>query len=169
MQADQPITLRPATAADTETLVDLKWVMNREEHASVAGSVVAPMLDLSRAAAARAVTARLQALARDGGAWWVAEQDGAVLGCAFWTPTTMNPVFHEASARVGLIGGVVVAEGARGRGIAKRLLAKVEAEIVAAGMRHAFLEVVSANTPALSLYTSLGYEDFETTMLKKLD
>jgi ribosomal protein S18 acetylase RimI-like enzyme len=164
-----PILLRPATDADTEALIDLKWEMNRVELASLpAGSRIAPMLDPSREGAARAVTARQAALARDGGAWWVATRDGAVIGSAFWTPTTMNPAFRETHARVALIGGVVVAEAARGQGIAKQLLARLETEIVAAGLTHAFLEVVASNTPALHLYRAIGYEDFEITMLKAL-
>lgn len=163
------VLLRLATDADTPALIDLKWAMNLAEHATFpAGSRVAPMLDLDRAAAARAVNERRAQMAEDGGGCWVAECDGAVVGSAYWTPMTLQPAFRRDAARVGLIGGVVVAEAFRGRGLGKLLMARVEREIAAAGLQYAFLEVVASNAPALALYGALGFEGFETAMLKPL-
>ncbi|MBI1362291.1 MAG: hypothetical protein GC155_18605 [Alphaproteobacteria bacterium] len=48
--------LRRASRADDPSLINLKWEMNRFEHASLPdGSVVAPMKDLSRDAAEKGV------------------------------------------------------------------------------------------------------------------
>lgn len=163
------ILLRLATDADRDALIDLKWAMNLAELATFpADSRIAPMLDPGRDAAARAVSERLAQMAQDGGAWWVATCDGAVIGSAYWTPMTLQPAFRRDVAHVGLIGGVVVAEAFRGRGVGKLLMARVEHEIAAAGLTHAFLEVVSSNTTALTLYRTRGFQDFEIAMLKPL-
>jgi len=80
---------------------------------------------------------------------------------------TVQPAFRRDIARVGLIGGVVVAEAFRRHGVGKLLMARMEREIAAA-LTHAFLEVVSSNAPALQLYRTRGFEDFEIAMLKHL-
>ena len=55
---------------------------------------------------------------------------------------------------------VVVLRGHRGRGIARALFARVEAEARALGACKVTLEVLSGNAPARALYASLGYGDF---------
>jgi ribosomal protein S18 acetylase RimI-like enzyme len=47
-------------------------------------------------------------------------------------------------------------------------MTELEALIRAAGIKHVRLTVVPGNGPAESLYHSLGFEDFETTMIKTL-
>lgn len=52
---------------------------------------------------------------------------------------------------------VAVAPEARRRGVARAILARVEAQGFAQGARVAMLEVRRGNAPAIALYLSLGY------------
>jgi DNA-binding MarR family transcriptional regulator/GNAT superfamily N-acetyltransferase len=52
-----------------------------------------------------------------------------------------------------------VAEAARGLGIARRLLAKLEADAVTSGATHARLETNGALVEAINMYRSTGYEE----------
>lgn len=57
----------------------------------------------------------------------------------------------------GEITNVAVAEGARRRGVARRLLETLTARLLERGIRQIFLEVRVSNTPAIRLYESLGF------------
>lgn len=52
---------------------------------------------------------------------------------------------------------LAVDPGQRRQGIARRLMARLEAEAVAWGARVMFLEVAATNLPAGALYSALGY------------
>jgi ribosomal protein S18 acetylase RimI-like enzyme len=52
-----------------------------------------------------------------------------------------------------------VAEAARGLGIARRLLAQLEADAVTSGAKHARLETNQTLTEAIAMYRSAGYEE----------
>jgi ribosomal-protein-alanine N-acetyltransferase len=54
---------------------------------------------------------------------------------------------------------VAVAPEARRRGVARALLAEVEARAAAEGAARATLEVRRSNAPAIELYRSLGYRE----------
>jgi ribosomal protein S18 acetylase RimI-like enzyme len=56
---------------------------------------------------------------------------------------------------------VVVAENFRGRGIAKRLLAEMEAIALRTGCCKLTLEVLEGNVAAQNLYRSLGFESYQ--------
>lgn len=72
-----------------------------------------------------------------------------------------EPVAAGKSAREGEIVGlfdVVTAEGARGRGIATALVARLLARAWDRGARYAYLQVESGNAPALAAYRKFGFE-----------
>ena len=54
---------------------------------------------------------------------------------------------------------IAVAEGARGRGIGRALLAELLAEAGRRGVRELFLEVRADNEVARGLYASVGFEE----------
>ncbi|MDX2275655.1 MAG: hypothetical protein NW206_09425, partial [Hyphomonadaceae bacterium] len=115
MTVNDALIIRHAVDADLEALVDLKWEMNTAEHAALPpGSFIAPMLDLSREAAARAIDAHWRSQSDQRGAWFVGERAGAVIASTRWTELALGPSFKPA--RVGLLATVVVAASARGRG-----------------------------------------------------
>lgn len=80
---------------------------------------------------------------------WVWKQDGVVVACGQF-------------ALDGELAGpfdVVTAAGHRGRGIARRLCAHLLAQAARRGAASAYLQVEADNTPARSLYRSLGFVD----------
>jgi len=129
---------------------------------------------------AEAVVALLDAYARDpmGGATpLTAEVRAALVPGLAATPGAFSLIARMDDEPIGLansftgfstfaarplvnIHDVVVLPGHRGRGIARALFARVEAEARALGACKVTLEVLSGNAPARALYASLGYGDF---------
>lgn len=82
------------------------------------------------------------------GGFWVARTAGAALGCvalASWTAT------------VGELKRMYVRPAARGRGLARALLAHCEQEARALGYAELWLETGWAQPEAVALYESAGY------------
>jgi ribosomal protein S18 acetylase RimI-like enzyme len=64
---------------------------------------------------------------------------------------------------------VAVAPFARGRGLARVLLAEAEADLRSQGARRAYVEVSDANTAGLALCTSSGFEpEGDIALVKEL-
>jgi ribosomal protein S18 acetylase RimI-like enzyme len=84
-----------------------------------------------------------------GGTFLIARDGETVLGCV-----SLKPV----DATLGEVKRLWVAPAARGRGLARRLMAEVEAFARAAGMTDLRLDTNCALTEALALYRSLGWE-----------
>ena len=84
----------------------------------------------------------------------VAEEGGAVIGCANWS---LMRVLHRPGP-VGRVSMLVVSEAARGRGVGKALVAAVEAKC--AGLGCVLVEVTSnvRRDRAHRFYEGLGYE-----------
>lgn len=84
----------------------------------------------------------------------VAEEGGAVIGCASWS---LMRVLHRPGP-VGRVSMLVVSEAARGRGAGKALMAAVEAKC--AGLGCVLVEVTSnvRRDKAHRFYEGLGYE-----------
>ena len=82
-----------------------------------------------------------------GGRFLVAELDGDPVGCAGWrrhgNDAELKRMFTLASAR--------------GRGVARRMLAAVEDSARAAGCRRLILETGDRQPEAIALYESAGY------------
>ena len=82
------------------------------------------------------------------GAFLVAYLDGEPVGC--------GAVKRHADG-VAEVKRVWVAPAARGRGVARALMARLEAEAAALGYRSALLETGLRQPEAVALYTALGY------------
>ncbi|WP_329623909.1 GNAT family N-acetyltransferase [Streptomyces sp. NBC_01255] len=83
----------------------------------------------------------------------VAEVAGEVVGYLRLVP----PTSLAATAHVRQIQGLVVAESARGRGVARALLRAAAERARAEGARRITLRVLGHNTPARALYASEGF------------
>jgi ribosomal protein S18 acetylase RimI-like enzyme len=163
------VTFRAASLADNEALIDLKWSINKAEHAAYPANTAIPdILDLSREAAVAGVQAYWEHIKSGEGAFLVGEIDGEIVCCGCWYEEMALESTLERYRRQANIGGIVVAHSARGKGLGRAIMVALEGQIKAAGIRHARLAVVPGNTPAESLYHSLGFEDFETVMIKAL-
>jgi GNAT superfamily N-acetyltransferase len=95
-----------------------------------------------------------------GSAWLVVYEDGEPVACA-----GLRPLDGDA----GEIKRMFVAERARGRGLARRLLAELEAIARAAGQRRIRLLTTSVLTEARALYAAQGYEVVESFAMKDPD
>jgi ribosomal protein S18 acetylase RimI-like enzyme len=69
-------------------------------------------------------------------------------------------VFHRGGSDIARLYSIAVAERARGRGVAKALLAAVEAGARQQHRRRLRLEVRKDNTAAIALYERLGFHRF---------
>jgi GNAT superfamily N-acetyltransferase len=82
-----------------------------------------------------------------GGRFLVAELDGALVGCAGWrrhgNDAELKRMFTLAAAR--------------GRGVARRMLAAIEESARAAGCARLILETGDRQPEAIALYESAGY------------
>ncbi|MGW2654631.1 GNAT family N-acetyltransferase [Streptomyces sp. NPDC001478] len=89
--------------------------------------------------------------------------EGEKAGSLWVAPFEMHP-----GRRVGYVFDVEVAEGYRGRGYGRALMHQAERLARADGEEWIGLHVVTSNTPALRLYTSLGYEPTQYHYAKPL-
>ncbi|THA66609.1 GNAT family N-acetyltransferase [Streptomyces sp. A0958] len=89
--------------------------------------------------------------------------EGEAVGHVWVAPFEMHP-----GLRVGYVFDVEVHERFRGYGYGRALMLRAERIALAAGERKLGLHVVTANTPALRLYESLGYEPTQYNLAKPL-
>ena len=117
-------------------------------------ALIAPLLSqLGYPVEPAAVAARFAGLTNVGDAALLAIRGGDALGCATLHAT---PVLHRP-ASVGRITSLVVAEGARGQGIGRALMAEAERVLTERGC--GLIEVTSnrTRTEAHAFYEKLGY------------
>jgi ribosomal protein S18 acetylase RimI-like enzyme/predicted double-glycine peptidase len=90
----------------------------------------------------------------DNGILLLAEQDGQLLGYAL-------ALLHRGT-RLARLYSLAVSPEARGRGVARRLMKKLEKRAARQGKLFLRLEVAQDNHPAIKLYESLGFVTFGT-------
>jgi GNAT superfamily N-acetyltransferase len=81
------------------------------------------------------------------GAFFVADDGERLIGCAAWRR-------HDDDAE---LKRMFTTKAARGRGLARRLLAVIEESARAAGLKRVILETGSKQPEAIALYESAGY------------
>ena len=140
----QPVSVRPATAADAARIASL-------------------FTDEGYPAAASAIDARLTRFEAAGGQVLVAEDAAELLG---FVAVHVMPRF-EHDDTIARVLALVVDAGARGRGVGHALMA--EADGVARAASAAFIEVTAAHhrPEARQLFESLGYDATVTAYLRK--
>jgi N-acetylglutamate synthase-like GNAT family acetyltransferase len=129
-------------------------------------AALVPLLDeLGYPSEEAAVARRLATLvADDASDVWVAERDGAIVGLV---GTYINALITR-DARLCRITAMVVAEGARGAGVGRALLDRIEAHARERGCDR--LEVTSAErrADAHEFYEALGFEGTSRRFVKQL-
>jgi GNAT superfamily N-acetyltransferase len=88
------------------------------------------------------------------GLFLVGYVDGVPVCCGGWRGRTEDGQFAEGDAE---LKRMYVAEGFRGRGLARELLAELERTARAAGRRRLVLETGTRQPEAIALYESSGY------------
>jgi RimJ/RimL family protein N-acetyltransferase len=132
-------TVRPAEAADVDTIVSDTWAVAEE------GRWIGTEVPFDRAERRRMTLAALADPAREGR--FVAEADGRIVG---------HIGLHLAGYGVVSLGMLVV-EGYRGKGVGAALMARGVEWASAAGAHKVSLEVWPDNEAALALYQQ-GFE-----------
>jgi len=94
-----------------------------------------------------------------------AEVDGVAVGIAWWGPHPRRP--QDATAA--WVYDIELDEKHRGRGLGRELLAAMEEQARAAGVRELSLNVFGDNATARRLYGTAGYREVTLTMTKSLD
>lgn len=102
-------------------------------------------------------------LATEGAHLHLLLHDGEAVGYVWVARFEMHP-----GLLVGYVFDVEVHEGFRGRGHGRALMLQAERIALAAGDERLGLHVVTANTPAVRLYESLGYEPTRYNLTKQL-
>lgn len=97
----------------------------------------------------------------------VATLDGEA--CGYLLARLERPFILESPvALVGHVSQVWVAPQARGRGVARALVAAIEERLRARGLRWVQLSYLPANRPAAASWTALGFEPFRVHGRKRL-
>ncbi len=130
-----PIAIRAVTAADTDAVVDL-WRLVFPEYRDPAR----PQRD-PRASVARK-------LAFGDGLFWLAEQDGRIVGTAM----------AGYDGHRGWLYSLGVHPDVRRTGVGRALLERAERALVALGCPKVNLQVLSANAEAQRFWRAAGYE-----------
>ncbi|PZV08277.1 MAG: GNAT family N-acetyltransferase [Leptolyngbya sp.] len=86
-----------------------------------------------------------------GGEFWVIEQQGKVIGTAAYYPIQRGT--HAVEIRK-----MYLLQTARGQGLGRLLLHRLEAAIAIRGYKQIWIETASALQEAVKLYESSGYE-----------
>jgi GNAT superfamily N-acetyltransferase len=165
----EAIQFRVATRQDTLALIDLKWAINLAEHAVYPkNSGIPEILDLSRDAAKSGMEEYWSVIETNGGAFLVGLREGEIVcaGCWYGEAAAVStlPQFQRQAG----IGCIIVLPIARGMGLGREIMIRLEAMIRAEGITHVRLTVVPGNLPAETLYSQLGYKPFETVMIKAI-
>lgn len=138
------IEVRIATERDMDALLHIRLCMLRELHGLREDDAFdSAFLEATRAALrpGASVTA-------------VAEEDGAIIGCATLCPLRLLPTWQHRSGRRGHIMNVYTSPAHRRRGAARRMLALLIAVAGEQGMTELSLDATEEGRP---LYLSLGF------------
>jgi GNAT superfamily N-acetyltransferase len=113
--------------------------------------------------------AAIEEMLQDGaGAWFIAEQEGSVIG---FVTVQLRPLAQEpylVAERRALVQNLGMLSAWRGQGIGRTLMEAAEAWARQHGATRLVLNVWEFNAPALRFYESLGYSAFSHNMWKAL-
>lgn len=149
------IEVRIATEQDADALLHIRLCMLRELH----GLGEDDAFDSAFLEATRA------ALQPDASVTAVAEEDGAIIGCATLCPLQLLPTWQHRTGRRGHIMNVYTIPAHRRRGAARRMLALLIAGAGEQGMTELSLDATEEGRP---LYLSLGFEENREGMVLEL-
>jgi GNAT superfamily N-acetyltransferase len=90
-----------------------------------------------------------------------------MISASVHTPSVLEEIEMDSIKR-GVITELFVEADYRGKGIAARLIAGAERWLKSRGCRLSVLSVLSGNGRARSLYSRLGYSEYELVMMKSI-
>lgn len=104
----------------------------------------------------------------DGGEIFVAENNNNIIGFVSLGIDDKNDELIVNKIPTVYISDIVVLKEYRGKGIGKELMKKAEDFTKEKGLKYLKLIAFAENSNAIGLYKSLGFEDYETTMIKEI-
>jgi ribosomal protein S18 acetylase RimI-like enzyme len=157
------IEIRRAAERDRPSVLRLAMLLQEAEHA----------MHPSRRSGASLAPVAVEELGRrtqgDAGAILLAEQDGAPIGyVAFYADRLESLELRPEAHRFLYVSDLCVEPGARGRGIAGRLLAEAEAACRRLGLPRLTIGVLAANEAARAAYRRAGYGPYELWLEKSI-
>ncbi|MFT6451613.1 MAG: phosphinothricin acetyltransferase [Halocynthiibacter sp.] len=135
--------LRPATTQDIPALIAIM--------APVIATSAASFSDVERSAEDWATM--IEHRRRDGREFFVAEQDGAVVGYATYDQFRNNSGYRHTMEH-----SVYISEDAQGTGLGRALMKAVEDHARAAGHHSMFGGIDAENAASIAFHVALGYE-----------
>jgi len=158
------VTVREALPADRPALVGFMAALQEHERALEPNRVPGPGMADRHLAALESWAAE-----HPGGSVLVAELDGRLAGfIVTGVDEELGDYVLPHNRLVGRLSDLWVEPGARGKGVARALIAAAEERLRAAGIRRAEVTAVQGNGEAQRLYAALGYGPYEVTLAKGL-
>lgn len=157
------LAIREAGAGDWGRVADLIWALNLYEQ-PISGD-----RRTDRGAAVRYLAGMRRRVRRTRGQVLLAGAPGEALGLIAWGEE-LDPVFVAPPfRRRAQVFDLVVAEGARRRGIGSALLRAVETEAEARGLRRLAIGVLAGNDAAETAYRRFGFRPYALELIKPLN
>lgn len=157
-----PVAIRRATDADHPALRRAIRALNAYE------DPISHDRDMSEAAADACLAQLLRRIA-DGGAAFVAEAQGDVIGHLFCVIEDAPPYVRAEVRRLAVIADAFVVEAWRGRGVFRALLAEADAHARAAGCRRVLIGALSGNGRTERIYRAAGFRPYALELIRDLD
>lgn len=154
--------VRTATEADHPALRHTIRALNAHE------DPISQDRDVSETAAAAGLTQLLRRVA-DGGAAFVAEADGEVIGHLFCVIEDAPPHMRSEYRRPAVIADAFVVEAWRGRGVFRAPLTEADSHARAAGCRRMLIGVLSGNDRTEHIYRAAGFRPYALELIRDLD
>jgi ribosomal protein S18 acetylase RimI-like enzyme len=157
------VTIRELHGTDRDAVIGLMWDLNRFEN-TLSGDRAT-----DRAAARACFQDDLDKMQPLGGAQFVAERDGKVVGYVCCAITEGGPFIRDDVRTYGYVTTLVVAESARRLGIGEALMMAAEGFTAGQGLRSFAVGHVAGNEGAARLYERLGLKAHAIERVKWLD
>lgn len=148
--------------ADRAAILEHVAALNAHEQ-SISGD-----RDLTSGGAEATLHHLLERVAATGGATWVAEEGGRVVGHLCLIIDTLPPFVAPAQRRVGYVSDLFLRAEARGRGAFQVLLAEAERYAAARGATRLMIGVLAGNGIAERAYAKAGFRPYASELVKQL-
>ena len=161
MESSSGLALRLADARDRPAIRNLIVEMQDFERS------LDPRLLAGEAIADPYLESLLERCGRYAGAMMVAEFHGDVVGFLAVQTSVQDTELDQAPGTYALISDLVVTPTFRGQGIGRGLIGAAEEFAISAGASEIRIAVLQANTVAMDLYRSCGFQPYLVTLVKR--
>lgn len=155
-------TIRPMAEADRPALLEHAAALNAHEQPFCGDRNLGP------AGAAESLDHVLGRVAATGGATWVAEMEGRVVGHLCLMLDSLPPFVAAGQRLVGYISDAYLRPEARGSGAFQAMLEAAERHAAARGATRIMLGFIAGNAMAERAYLKAGFRPYAVELVKDL-